>query len=96
MGKLKAYSFRRDEHSVNVERGPRLLAYSEITGQRLPRCVAQRTAEWLLGKNMSDADTTARDRQWLDELGIRFSRNGYQYQSLIKDIVTDERYRRVK
>jgi hypothetical protein len=96
LGKLKAYSFRRDEHSVNVERGPRLLAYSEITGQRLPRCVAQRTAEWLLGKSMSDAETTARDRQWLDELGIRFSRNGYQYQSLIKDIVTDERYRRVK
>ena len=96
LGKLKAYSFRRDEHSINVERGPRLLAYSEITGQRLPRCVAQRTAEWLLGKNMSDADITARDRQWLDELGIRFSRDGYRYSSLIKDIITDERYRRVK
>ena len=45
---------------------------------------------------MSDADITARDRQWLDELGIRFSRDGYLYSILIKDIITDERYRRVK
>ena len=96
LGKLKAYSFRRDEHEINVERGPRLLAYSEITGQRLPRCVAQRTAEWLLGKEMSDSQVSVRDREWLDELGIRFARSGYQYPSLIKDIITDERYRRVR
>jgi hypothetical protein len=96
LGKLKAYSFRRDEHGLNVERGPRLLAYNEITGQRLPRCVAQRTAEWLLGKEMSDGVANERDRRWLDVLGIRFARSGYNYATLIKDIVIDERYRRVR
>ena len=64
--------------------------------QRLPRCVAQRTAEWLLGKEMSDSRATARDRAWIDSLGVRFARSGYDYSHLIKDIITDERYRRVR
>ena len=101
LGKLKAYNFIRDQHTVNVERGPRLLVYSEVAGQRLPRCVAQRAAEWFLGREMSDAalgDSTngIRDRAWLDKLGVRFARNGYRYRDLIKDIISDERYRRVK
>lgn len=96
LGMLKSYSFRRDEHHINVERGPRLLAYTEIAGQRLPRCVAQRMSEWLLGRELSDSIAGERDREWLDLLGLRFARSGYDYRQLIKDIVTDERYRRVK
>ena len=45
---------------------------------------------------MSDSMATARDRQWINELGVRFARSGYHYPQLIKDIITDERYRRVK
>ena len=96
LGKLRAYNFMRDEHLTNIERGPRLLAYTEIAGQRLPRCVARRSAEWLLGREMSESMASERDRAWLDQLGLRFARSGYQFRSLIKDIITDERYRRVK
>jgi hypothetical protein len=92
LGQLRAYSFRRAEHEVNVERGPKLLAFSEVTDQRLPRCVAKRSAEWLLGRSVD----THKDRAWLDALGIRFARNGFDYGQLISDIVKDVRYRRVK
>lgn len=92
LGKLKAYAFRKAEHFVNVEQGPRLLAFTEIADQRLPQCVAQRTAEWLLGRTISPK----RDGAWVKALGLRFARQGFNYQQLILDIVSDERYRRVK
>jgi hypothetical protein len=92
LGKLKAYTFRKSEHAVNVEQGPRLLAFTEVADQRLPQCVAQRTAEWLLGRSMDPK----RDIAWIEALGIRFARQGFDYQQLIFDIVSDERYRRVK
>jgi hypothetical protein len=53
-------------------------------------------SEWLLGKELSDSTASERDRAWLDALGLRFARSGYDYRQLIKEIVTDERYLRVK
>ena len=92
LGKLKAYTFRREEHTVNVERGPRLLAFTEVAEQRLPRCVAQRTAEWLLARSTNNE----RDQSWIDSLGITFARSGFNYKTLVSEIITNERYRRVK
>lgn len=91
LGKLNAYVFRRPEHELNVERGPRLLVMSEVVRQRMPRCVAQKTAEWLLGRELNAAD-----QPWVDALGVRFSRGGFNYRALLSDIVRSERYRRVK
>lgn len=91
LGKLKAYVFRKAEHELNVEQGPRLLVMGEVVRQRMPRCVAQKTAEWLLGRTL-----TLEDQTWVDALGLRFSRGGFNYRALISDIVRSERYRRVK
>jgi hypothetical protein len=91
LGQLKSYVFRRQEHSVNVERGPRLLVMNEVVRQRLPRCVASRTARWLLGREL-----TTHDDAWLNALGLRFARSNFNLRSLISEIVRDERYRRVK
>ncbi len=38
LGGLRAYEFRRPEHERNVEAGPRLLALSTVTDNRLPMC----------------------------------------------------------
>ncbi len=92
LGYLKSYTFRRPEHEVNVEQGPRLLALAEVTGERLPRCVARRTAEWLLGRALSGAGEEA----WLDGLALRFTQGGFDYRALVSEIARDERYRRVK
>jgi len=91
LGKLNAYVFRRAEHQLNVEQGPRLLVMSEVVRQRMPRCVAKTSSEWLLGRELTEAD-----EPWIDSLGLRFARSGFNYRSLISEIVRSERYRRVK
>lgn len=93
VGMLNPYYFRREEHERNVERGPQLLALAEIasTQNRLPLCVARRTAEWLLGRSMQ-----ADDEPWITELAQHFISGDYSYRSLVRTIVTSPRYRRVR
>lgn len=91
LGMLRAYSFRRPEHTRNIEAGPRLLALSEVATNRLPACVTQRTAEWLLGRATAEDDA-----EWLDTLTRAFVAGGYRYRDLVAAIVTSPRYRRVR
>ena len=91
LGMLRSYTFRRPEHARNVEAGPRLLALSEVATHRLPACVAQRTAEWLLGRPTGEADA-----DWLDTLARQFVAGGYHYRDLVAAIVTSDRYLRVR
>lgn len=91
LGKLKAYSFRRPEHERNVEAGPRLLALTEVASNRLPACVARRTAEWLLGRTPDEGDA-----DWLAGLTREFVAGGYHYRDLVRAIVQSPRYRRVR
>jgi hypothetical protein len=93
LGNLKAYVFRRPEHTRNVEVGPRLLALSAVADNRLPRCVARRTAEWLLGRPMTLADE---EQAWLDALTQDFVTEDFSFKSLVKDIVSHPIYRRVR
>lgn len=92
LGMLRAYEFRREDHVRHVERGPRLLALTAVADGRLPACIARRAAEWLLGRDVTGAD----DRAWLDELARGFVAHGYRYRWLVRAIVTDARYRRVR
>lgn len=92
LGMLEAYSFRREDHVRHIERGPRLLAFTAIADDRLPRCVARRAAEWLLGREL-DRDG---DREWLEALARDFVAHDYSYRRLVRRIVTSPRYRRVR
>lgn len=91
-GQLRAYTFRRDDHVRNVEQGPRLLAASGLVDGRLPRCSAQRAAQWLLGRELDQPG----DTEWIDQLGLDFVRSRFDYRALIAAIVTSDRYRRVR
>jgi hypothetical protein len=90
---LKAYVFRRPEHARNVETGPRLLALTAVADNRLPRCVARRTTEWLLGRAMTIADD---EQAWLDALTDDFVGDDLNFRRLVKRIVTHPTYRRVR
>ncbi len=92
VGMLNAYYFRRDDHVRNVETGPRLLANTAVADGRLTQCVSQRTAEWLLGRTLDHAG----DDAWVGELARSFAAQGYSYRALVRQIVTDPRYRRVR
>ena len=92
LGMLKAYAFRRPEHLHYVEEGPKLLARRSFADNSLPPCVAQRTAEWLLGRAVDEPG----DDVWIHELTRSFAQSDYQLRALVKDIVFSERYRRVR
>ena len=92
LGQLIAYQFRRDDHVQNVEVGPSLLALGAVASGQLTECTARRAGEWLLGRSLDDA----LDEKWIEELARQFAFSDYSYRTLVKAIVTDERYRRVR
>ena len=92
LGMLHAYAFRRPEHLHFIDEGPALLARTSVADNSLPPCVARRTAEWLLGREVDEPG----DAEWIRELTRDFSQSDYQLQTLVKDIVLNERYRRVR
>lgn len=92
LGQLNAYYFRRDDHLVNIEQGPRYLALSGVADNRMPTCVAKRTGEWLLGRTL-DGDG---DEEWIAGLARDFVQDGYSYRALVKRIVSNPRYWRVR
>ena len=67
-------------------------AMSAIADNRLPHCVARRTAEWLLGGRVNPIA----DAEWLSELARNFVFNDLSYRALVKEIITSPRYRRVR
>ncbi|MCO4761044.1 MAG: hypothetical protein KC502_06035 [Myxococcales bacterium] len=91
LGMLNAYVFRQDVHKHYIEQGPRLMALGAVADNRLPRCVAKRTAEWLVGRQLQ-----GKELEWAQELALDFVKNGYRFRSLVRDIVTSDIYRRVR
>lgn len=91
VGWLDAYEFLQERNVEHVEVGPKLLVASSVVDGRLPTCVAANTASWLLGREL-DAD----DEPWVREIAARFAEGGFSYQGLVRDVVTNERYRRVR
>ncbi len=91
-GWLEPYVFLQTPHQKNVDQGPKLMALAAVVDQRLPRCAARRTAEWLLGREVEGDEELA----WIDELSVAFVQGGFSYRKLVSAIVTSDVYRRVR
>ena len=89
IGMLQGYEFLEERHWDNAETGPAWLVAKTVEDGRLPRCVARTTAEWLLGREVTD-------EVWVDELAATFSTSDFQYSELVKAIVLSDNYRRVE
>ena len=92
LGKLKAFTFRRDRHLHHIEQGPKLMARKAAAENELPVCVARKTAEWLLNREL----TTSSDEVWLNDLAHVFVRSDFRYRALVKAILSSPQYRRVR
>ena len=92
LGMLKSFVFRRNEHMHHIDQGPKYLARAATADNRLPRCVAQQSAAWLLGRSLDRPG----DAKWLTELSVEFVQSGFDFRHLVKLIVTSDRYRRVQ
>lgn len=90
IGYMNAFEFLEDRHATHVDQGPALLVNKTMADGRLPECVAEKTAEWLLGRSPTSAE-----EPWVEELATRFAEAGFDYKTLIRDIVTSENYRRL-
>jgi hypothetical protein len=90
-GWLQAYLFRRPEHKIFVEEGPRLLVESTMVDDRLPSCVTAKMSRWLLGR-----PALAEEEGWLADVAMQFVANGYDVRALVKAIVTSDMYRNVR
>jgi hypothetical protein len=91
IGWLNAYEFLEDRHIPHVEEGPTLLVNTTVADGRLPACVATRTAEWLLGREM-----TVDDEPWIDGLADDFITSDYRYRELVKAVLRSDNYARVR
>jgi hypothetical protein len=91
LGWLKAYNFRLPQHVKNVEHGPKLLAMTALADNRLPKCVAWSTAEWLLDRTLQPEEAP-----WAETLSVQFAASNYNWRKLVKSVVQSDVYRRRK
>lgn len=91
IGWLRSYEFLEERHQPNAEQGPALLVHQAVSDGRLQRCVARRTAEWLLGREMEP-----QEEPWIDDLAQGLVEADFRYDRLVKAIVTSDNYRRVR
>ncbi len=91
VGWMKAYEFLSPGLELHVEQGPELLVETGIADGRLPRCVATRTAGWLLGRPLTSADDA-----WVDSLATTFTTSNFDYKALVRAVVSSDDYRRVQ
>lgn len=91
LGWLNGYVFRRDEHMRSIEEGPSLLVHRSAVDGRLPRCTARTAAERLFGEDLGDADEPL-----VDLLAQHFVSSGFAYRDLVKELVMNKTFRRVR
>ncbi|HND34794.1 MAG TPA: DUF1585 domain-containing protein [Myxococcota bacterium] len=74
-----------------MEEGPKLLVANAVADGRLPLCVAEKTASWLLGRPIEEWE-----EPWITQLSQDFIADNYSYRTLVKEIVTSDNYRSVR
>ncbi len=89
LGWLISYNYAQPQHLKNIDQGPTLLVKTAMADNRLPRCVARSTAEWLLGRSL-----VADEAQWAEQLAVQFATSNYDYRKLVKSVVLSDPYRR--
>lgn len=89
VGELKAYQFLQDADHHRVDAGPEELVDENIANGKLPSCVAEKTATWLLGR-----EPTEDDEALLSTYTAELLSTDWSYPALVKSIVLSEAYRR--
>lgn len=90
IGSLQALQFRPDAQHGRIDAGPGALVESQIANGRIPECLTRKTATWLLGRSPAPDDDP-----WIDDWNAALLSSGWDYRTLVKQIVTSDTYRRV-
>lgn len=89
LGWLLPYNYVKPQNIKNIENGPSLLVKTAEADNRLPRCIAKSTAEWLIGRGL-----TSDEQVWADDMAVTLVANKFDYRKLVKEILLSDAYRR--
>jgi len=74
-----------------IETGPVLLVQQAMFDGRIATCGAKNVFNWLMGR-----EPLKEEKAWVKALGVTFLTSNFDVATLVKALVTDERYRRVQ
>jgi hypothetical protein len=92
LGKFKVLGWRTDAEAAVLDAGPSALVTRPEYQQQLASCAVQNFAEYAFGRQLSTDEQTG----WLVEKTSSFASAGHDFMQMVKDVVTDERYRRIE
>ena len=92
LGKLKTLAWRTEEEIAALDAGPSALVERPELQQQIATCAVRNFAEQVFGRELSDDERTG----WLTEKAASFSAGGHDFLQMVKDVVTDDRYRRIE
>jgi hypothetical protein len=92
LGKLKTLGWRTEEETAALDAGPSALVSRPEYQQQLARCAVRNFSEQVFGRDLSADERTG----WLLEKADAFAASGHDFLEMVKDIVSDERYRRIE
>lgn len=91
VGLMKQLQFRDPTEYSRLDEGPGALVESQIASGKVSSCLTEKTAQWLLGREVRDADQDVL-ADWETELLA----SNWSYKDLVKQIVLSPTYRRVR
>ncbi len=92
LGKLKVLGWRTEQETAALDVGPSALVSAPQYQQQLASCTVENFAEYVFGRELSDDERTG----WLTQKTSSFASNGHDFLRMVKEVVTDERYRRIE
>lgn len=92
LGKFKVLGWRTEAEAAALDAGPSALVTQPQYQQQLASCAVENFAEHVFGRELSADEQTG----WLVQKTSNFASAGHDFLKMVKDIVTDERYRRIE
>jgi hypothetical protein len=91
IGLLNPLQFRPESEHGRIDEGPGGLVQAQIASGNISQCLTKKTANWLLGR-----DLTPGDADLVDAWDLELLASDWDYRTLVKQIVLSETYRRVR
>jgi hypothetical protein len=90
-GWLKHTLFIKPDAMTYIDEGPAALVKRSIVDNKLPSCIARKTASWLFGRGLHPSESA-----WLDGVAQDFLISGLHLRDLIRALATSPMYGAVR
>ena len=92
LGMLKVLAWRGEDGETSLEAGPAALVSRPEYEAQLAECAVRNFAEYVFGRSLSASERVG----WLRERARNFASADHNFLAMVKDIVMDEKYRRIE